>query len=269
VTSTADSLRQKAHYERIHTAYEAHYYDATSLRYRDQFILRPLLDGVDLNDRDVLDVASGSGHNTRLLQRRFPRVRAVGLDISDAACDAYRRETGGVALQADLTRPLTLRSQFDAAIVIGGLHHCIVNLPQAMDNLAALVRPGGVLLMMEPSADSALQAIRDRWYRQDTYFDAPTERALSHDELLRLADDRFSPEVLRYIGGPAYFLILNSLVLRVPLGAKRWIAPLTFLTERAFNMLNSRTLSPVFLARWRRTDRGPEGRPYERGISDA
>jgi SAM-dependent methyltransferase len=247
------SLRQKLHYERIHDAYEAHYYDATSLRYREEFILDPLLAGVDLNDRDVLDVASGSGHNTRLLQKRFPRMRSVGLDISESACAAFEHETSGRAIRADLTQPLTLPSLVDAAVVIGGLHHCVVNLQQTIDNLASAIRPGGVLLMMEPSADSFMESARKHWYRRDHFFDAPTERALSHDELMSLAGDRFAPEVVRYVGGPAYFLILNSLVLRVPLRAKPWLAPMVFPLERAFNALNSGAASPVFLARWRRT----------------
>jgi SAM-dependent methyltransferase len=248
---TNDSLRQKVHYERIHDEYEAHYYDRHSLRYREQFILHPLLAGLDLNDRDVLDVASGSGHNTMLLRRRFPRMRSIGLDISGSACDAYRRTTGCDAMQCDLTQPLSLKRQFDAAIVIGGLHHCVVNLPQTIDNLAALLKPNGTLLMMEPSADSLLEGLRARWYRHDRYFDAPTERALSHNELLSLAKGRFRVDLLRHIGGPAYFLILNSLVMRVPIGAKRWIAPIAFPLERAFNALNT-SMAPVFVARWRR-----------------
>jgi SAM-dependent methyltransferase len=251
-TSPEGSLRQKVHYEQIHDEYEAHYYDAHSLRYREEFIFAPLLAGLDLNDRDVLDAASGSGHNTLLLRRRFPRLRGMGLDISDAACAGYRGLTGGEAVQGDLTQPLAIRRQFDAAIVIGGLHHCVVNLPQAIDNLAALVKPNGVLLMMEPSADGALEGLRKLWYRRDHYFDEGTERALSHDELLRLAAGRFQAEVVRYIGGPAYFFVFNSLVLRVPLGAKPWVAPVTMPLERAFNALNSRLMAPVFIARWRR-----------------
>jgi ubiquinone/menaquinone biosynthesis C-methylase UbiE len=247
-----DSLRQKAHYEHIHDEYERHYYDVHSLRYREDFILEPILSGIDLNDREALDAASGSGHNTVLLRGRFPRLRAIGLDISDAACETYRRVTGGDAMQGDLTKPLELDRQFDAAIVIGGLHHCVVNLPQAIDNLARLVKPNGVVLMMEPSSDGVLERLRNRWYRGDPYFDAPTEHALSHDELIGLSGGRFRAEVVRYIGGPAYFLVLNSLIMRVPLGAKGWMAAVTWPLERAFNRLNSRRAASAFIARWRR-----------------
>jgi ubiquinone/menaquinone biosynthesis C-methylase UbiE len=250
--SPQDSLRQKAHYEHIHDEYEAHYYDACSLRYREQFILAPLLSGIDLNDRDVIDVASGSGYNTLLTRQRFPSLRPVGLDISDSACEAYRRVTGSEAIQGDLTRPMEHPGSFDAALAIGGLHHCVVNLPQAIDNLVRLVKPNGVLLMMEPSSDGVVERLRNRWYRRDHYFDAQTEHALSHDELLRLANGRFRAEVVRFIGGPAYFLILNSLILRVPLNAKPAVAAATWPLERAFNALNSRTAAAAFIARWRR-----------------
>ena len=194
---STDSARQKQHYEHIHDEYEAHYYDRSSLRYRDHFIFRPLLEDLDLNDREVLDLASGSGHNTRLLQRRFPRMRARGVDISEAACRAYERTTGWPAMQADFTRHVTFDRQFDAAVVIGGLHHLVVNLPQAIANLASAVRSGGVVLMMEPSADSVLEGLRRYWYQRDGYFDAPTEHALSHDALLALTGGRFAPEVVQ------------------------------------------------------------------------
>ena len=79
-----------------------------------------------------------------------------------------------------------------------------------------------------------------------------TEHALSHDRLVRLSGGRFRAEIVRYIGGPAYFLVLNSLILRVPLAAKRWVAAATWPLERAFNRLNSRRAAAAFIARWRR-----------------
>lgn len=250
-------LRQKVHYERIHAAYEAHYFDATSLAYRRRFILAPLVRNIDLNGQHVLDVASGSGFNTKLLQERFPQLVATGLDVSDSACRAYERHTGFRAMQADLTRPVAFGSQFDAAIVIGGLHHCVADLGQALANLAAALRPSGVLLVMEPNADCWLEGVRRFWYAKDRYFDAPTERALSHEELLSAGRGQFQAETLRYIGGPAYFAILNSLVLRVPLTAKPWLAPALFPVEAAFNSLNSRAAGSVFIARWRRSEYRP------------
>jgi SAM-dependent methyltransferase len=244
--------RQKAHYETIHDEYEAHYYDAWSMAYRERFFFGPLLKGLDLNGQRLLDVASGSGFNTLLMRRHFPGLDAVGVDISDAACTAYTKTTGFPAVQADLTAPVLWNQSFDVALVIGGLHHCVSNLPQTLANLAAALRPGGVLLMAEPSADCWLESIRKLWYRQDRYFDAPTEHALSHRALLAQAEEWFTADDVWFIGGPAYFAILNSLVLRVPLAAKPLIGRLTFPLESLFNALNSRAAAPVFVAKWTR-----------------
>src|SRR5215216_1184649 len=144
-------VRQQAHYETIHNDYEAHYYDEWSLAYRSRFILDPLLQDVNLEGKRVLDVASGSGFNTLLLQRRYPGLRATGADISPSACASYTRITGCPALHVDFTKPHEWADPFDAAIVIGGLHHCVSNLPQTLSNLATALRPGGLLLMMEPN----------------------------------------------------------------------------------------------------------------------
>ena len=56
-----DSDRQRVHYEEIHDEYEAHYYDRHSLRYRERFIFAPILNQIDLNDCDMLDLASQLG----------------------------------------------------------------------------------------------------------------------------------------------------------------------------------------------------------------
>jgi SAM-dependent methyltransferase len=248
----AESLRQKVHYERMHDAYAQHYYDPHALRYREDFILAPLLGGIDLNGADMVDLASGSGYNTLLLRNFFPQMQSVGLDISDSACEDYRRLTGAEAFQVDLTQPLTLDRQFDAALVNGGLHHCVADLKQTIDNIARLLKPNGVLLMMEPSADGLLEPLRKLWYRNDKYFDAPTEAALSHDRLLDLSGGQFRSEVVRYMGGPAYFLVLNSMIFRVPLRAKGLVSAITWPLERAFNGLNSRAFASAFIARWRR-----------------
>ena len=82
------------------------------------------------------DAASGSGHNSVALLKRFPKAVVTGFDISSSACEAYRHNVGRPGIQADLTKPLDHPGRFDAAMVVGGLHHCVVDLPAAVDNLA-------------------------------------------------------------------------------------------------------------------------------------
>lgn len=242
---------QQQHYEAVHEAYRAHYFDASAMAYRRRFIFAPLLKGLDLNGCCVADLACGSGFNSTLLREFFPSVQTEGFDITEKACADYRQEVSAPAYQCDLTRPFTPPRQYDAALVVGGLHHCVLDLRQTLENVAALVRPGGWFLLVEPNARYLLQAVRDLWYRKDGYFDAASERALTHDELTALAP-QFQPDLVQYYGGPAYFLILNSLIMRLPLAAKSWLQTPLFAAESLYNCLPGQRPFPVFAARWQR-----------------
>lgn len=248
----APSDRQKSHYERIHDAYEAHYYDAASMAYRQEFIYDPMFAGVDFNGLRVADLASGSGHNSLALRARFPDVRVEGFDISAKAVEAYRANVGTEAHQIDLTRGYEGDAAYDAAMFVGGLHHCVADLPGTLRTVAGMLRPGGWFLMFEPNNRYVLEAARKVWYRLDGYFDSATEAALDHDRLLDLADGLFRLVDVRHFGGPAYFLIYNSLVFRVPPRWKTAAAPPLVAAERLYNRIGGRIWHPVFVARWRR-----------------
>jgi SAM-dependent methyltransferase len=251
----ADSSRQRFHYDAIATEYDRHYFDAASLAYRDRFILDPLLRGLDLNNRDIADLACGSGHTTAALLDRFPQAKLTGFDISPVLCNAYQARVHRPAVELDLTVVQDEPPRFDAAIMIGGLHHCAANLAAALRNVATMLRPGGAFLMAEPNRDFWLQHARQIWYRYDHYFDAPTERALCHDELLQTAAADFRCMDVTYSGGAAYFLVFNSLLFRMPLSFKRRVAPPLLALERGWNRLaHGARLSPFFLARWRKHD---------------
>ena len=244
--------RQRAQYERINADYEAHYYDEASMRYRRRFMYDPLFSGIDLTGMLVADLACGSGHNSTELQRRFPGVRTHGYDVSPSSCAAYRARTGAPAFECDLTRSAVFAERYDAALVFGGLHHCVADLPQTLANVAALLKPGGLFLMVEPNRRFLLEPLRALWYRLDSYFDAETERALDHAALAALAAEAFDVEMAAFGGGPAYFAVFNSLILRVPPRLKRALTPPLLGIERAWNRLPGRLPFPYFIARWRR-----------------
>ena len=247
-----ESTRQKQHYEQIHDAYADHYFDRHSMAYRDRFIYRPLFEGLDLNGKDVADLACGSGGNSIALRQLYPDVRLTGYDISAKACADYRERVGQPAVEADLTKAVSHGATHDVALIIGGLHHCIVDLPSTLRNVAALIKPDGLLLMMEPNADFLLEGVRKLWYRHDPYFDAETEHALSHDSILQEARGLFDPLDLQYLGGPGYFLILSSMILRMPKPVKSVLAQPFSLFDVGYNKLPGRAPFPYFLARWRR-----------------
>jgi SAM-dependent methyltransferase len=244
--------RQKQHYEAIHDAYEDHYYDEASMAYRRRFYYEPMFAGLDLGDADVVDLASGSGHNSVEVLRRWPSARPTGVDISDAACAAYRRRVGRPAIQADLTKGVAVPTRFDVAMIFGGLHHCVYDLDGALRTVATLLKPGGLFLMLEPNRSFVLEGLRRLWYRHDAYFDASTEASLDHDVLARQAAGLFMPLDVRYLGGPGYFLIAQSLVFRMPKRVKNLLAPGLITADAVYNRLPGRLGYPYFIARWKR-----------------
>lgn len=243
---------QEQHYERIHDAYTAHYFDPCASDYRKRFIVGALFDGQDLSGQRIADLAAGSGFNSLLLHEIWPSAETVGFDISARACKAYEANVGSAARHVDLSVDQDFEPEFDTILVIGGLHHCVNDLPATLRNVARLLKPGGRLFFYEPNADFLLQRLRDWWYRRDAYFDHATERALTYEELLGLGQKHFEPERILYLGGPAYFLVLNSLITRVPLRSKRVLAALLFPIEKLWNTLGSRHGCPAVAAVWRR-----------------
>jgi SAM-dependent methyltransferase len=245
-----EATSQKQHIESIIREYEVHAIDTWSQKYRDEFVLGPLWRGLSFSGMRVADLACGSGYNSEALLKCFPTAEPFGFDIAPSACEAYHARTGFPARECDLTAPMEATAEFDAAIVIGGLHHCVANLGQALRNIASLLKPGGIFMMMEPNRGYFLETARNFWYRHDRLFDAKNEHALAHDEILALASDAFALKDVKYFGGPAFFGVYNSLVLRIPMKMKPIISPPLMIAERGWNAMPGTRMHNAFLARW-------------------
>ncbi len=248
-------MSQAQHYDAIVDDYESHYYDRTSLAYRQRYIYTQLFNGLDLNGKRVIELACGSGHNTLELLRRFPGADALGVDISPRSCAAFKRNTSRECYEIDLTdRSAQLPPPADVAFVIGGLHHCHKGMTAALDNVSCLIKSGGLLLMVEPNARFFLNAARRKWYTNDKWFRDEEEDAVDYSDLLKMAGAKFDELSVRYLGGPAYFLIFNSLVTRVPLRLKPMIAPALFACDDVYHALPGSAPFPMFIARWVRLE---------------
>ena len=55
---------------------------------------------------------------------------------------------------------------------------------------------------------------------------------------------------IKYFGGPAYFFIYNSLILRLPLFIKPLMSKLLFFSERLYNKFQYDWIYPAFIAKW-------------------
>ncbi len=104
----------------------------------------------------VLDLGSGPGSLTVRVLRRFPRARAVALDVDPVLLQigrgALRDLRGRIAwVEADLRRPdwseRLPRGRLDAAVSTTALHWLgAANLRRVYRDLGRRIRPGGVFL---------------------------------------------------------------------------------------------------------------------------
>jgi SAM-dependent methyltransferase len=245
----ATEQRQKAHYDAIAEAYERHAGDPYTLAYRRRFIDEPLLAGVDLEGRDVLEAMCGSGHSTGYLLERGARV--TGLDVSPEVIARFREKWPQCRAVCDsILRSDLPDESYDVVVVVGGLHH-LERVDEALIEIHRLLRPGGSLCFYEPHTGSLADRIRRRWYPRDSLFEE-SEAAIDIPLLKKEHADRFRVVRERYVGSVAYILVLNSLILRMPNLVKRLYSPVALWLERVLEPLLTRTFSCAVLSEWRR-----------------
>jgi SAM-dependent methyltransferase len=241
---------QSAHYDALAERYASGYDDAFSRAYRDRFIHSAMFAPGELRGARVLEAMCGSGQETRYLLEAGARV--VGLDISERQIEGFRRRWPGCESHCvSIVESGLAPESFDAAIIVGGLHHVHPRVPEALAEVHRLLRTGGTLCFMEPHTGSLPDRVRRLWYRLDPLF-ADNEAAIDLEALEHLFADRFVFESKVYRGNLAFLLVLNSMVFRIPNRLKRWISPPLLGLETLLVPLQRRWNSCFVVARWRK-----------------
>jgi SAM-dependent methyltransferase len=198
----------------------------------------------------VLDALCGSGQTAEFLMSQG--AEAVGLDISEKVIEQFRGKLpGATGVQGSILKTDFANSSFDAVFVTGGLHHVHPHVPEAVDEIYRILKPGGWLCFFEPHTGSLADAGRKLWYRFDRLFEE-NEAAVDVDSLKAHNRDRFDFVTTRYSGGPAYLLVLNSMVFRLPRRLKAaYSRPLLWLEPKLQRVQGKRT-SCFVVAQWRK-----------------
>jgi len=119
-------------------------------------------------DEMVLDAGCGSGRVTEQLLDRFAGIRVVAADTAPSMLAEARRRLERFGdrvtfVECDLGRPLPLAEPVDA-VFSTATFHWVLDHDALFANLAAVLRPGGVLVAQcggAGNAASVLQAVAD------------------------------------------------------------------------------------------------------------
>ena len=244
------SALQGAHYDRIIELYEAHAADPWTQAYRRRFIDRPLLRGIELEGRAVLEAMCGSGHSTGFLLERGAHV--TGLDVSEQAIEMFRTKWPAcTAVAESILSPTLPDASFDVVLVVGGLHHVHPHADEAVAQVTRLLKPRGFLCFCEPHTGSLVDAVRRTWYLRDPMFET-NEAAVNISALRSATAGRFDVISERYFGNVAHTLVLNSMVLRAPRWLKRLYSSPAMEIEALLNPILGRRLSCSVVCQWRK-----------------
>jgi SAM-dependent methyltransferase len=241
---------QQNHYDRIADQYEAHYGDAYSLEYRERFIYGRMFEGINLSGMNVLDAMCGSGETTEYLLTRDAQI--TGLDISKKVIDSFNaRWSNCKSVCRSLLDSELPSDSFDCVVMVGGLHHIQPNVSNAVKEIHRVLKPGGYFCFMEPHSGSLPDLVRRFWYKHDHFF-SNNELAIDTVSLEREFTSQFNFNKVNYLGNLAFLLVLNSLIFRIPLRAKRFYSPLLLRLEALINKLQGKTTSCYVVAQWQK-----------------
>jgi glycine/sarcosine N-methyltransferase len=144
----------------------------------------------------VLDAACGTGHHAIVLARRGYQV--VGADLSTAMVERARQNAAdqgvdGTFAVASLGELASLGRTFDAALCLGNsLPHLLSAsaVAQALSDFAAVLRPGGLLVIQNRNFDRV-------WAERERFM-PPQSHRQGEDEWLFLRFYDFYPETVTF-----------------------------------------------------------------------
>jgi len=241
---------QRDHYNRIAEMFERHYDDPSTQRYRDRFIDGPMLQGLDLRGRRVMEAMCGGGFTTRALLQRGAVV--TGLDISPACIAAFhRRWPQCESICGSITQSGLPDGSFDAVAIVGGLHHLHPHLDPAVEEIHRILKPGGAFCFLEPHVGSLPDWFRQRWYARDDMF-SENEAAVDVQHLKTRFGDHFDFVHEIYGGDLGHLLIYNSMIFRIPLALKPLYSPLIMLLEGWIGRFQGPRTACWVICQWRK-----------------
>jgi 2-polyprenyl-3-methyl-5-hydroxy-6-metoxy-1,4-benzoquinol methylase len=125
------------------------YLDPARLQFYEETIDLCVRLGVVFEGKRVVDVGCGTGHLLRALMNRHKPLSVTGIEYAEAALDiAAEICPEAELLHRSIYRPLDRR--FDVVLCMEVIEH-LLEPDKALEKLASLLAPGGVLLVTAPN----------------------------------------------------------------------------------------------------------------------
>lgn len=124
--------------------------------------------------RSFLEVGCGTGHVLAAVEQAFPQARCSGVEPFEVAIEIARERASGAEIRQGTAAGLDPSIEFDAIGCFDVLEH-IADDRGALSAMAAVLRPGGTLLVTVP---------QHRWLWSDADESAEHVRRYRRDELV-------------------------------------------------------------------------------------
>jgi SAM-dependent methyltransferase len=245
---------QKQHYNKIVGKYAMHYGDPTSQAYRERFIHSILFKGIDFSGKRVLEGMCGYGVFAKTLVPLGASV--TGVDISEEAIALFRdRWPQCEGLCRSILDTGFESESFDCIIIEAGLHHLHPHIDECVNEIHRILKPGGYFCFCEPHAGSIFDFFRNIWYAADRKMFAANEKSIDLEIVKNKFSSAFDFLEERYFGNIAFFLVFQSMILRIPVAWKKYYAQTLFEVEARIWPLQGKRFSCQVVCQWKKKER--------------
>ncbi len=240
-----DNGSQRTYYNSIADGYELHYGRPEALEYRKK-LYEKILGKSRADGLSALDIMCGGGQSTAVLMGKG--YDFSGLDISDEQCNFYKKKFPQSNVYRRSIFDTGLKSEQFDLIVTDSLHHLHPDVNKGILEIIRLLKPGGLLLIWEPSSGSVFDFLRKAWYKLDQKYFEDNESSIDIHRIQSKHNGILGLKRVIYGGNIAYLLVNTSMIMRIKTKYIPFISKIFTPIENFLNIFQTKITSIYVIA---------------------